>query len=79
MSKNIRDFVKTVEINGKVLTHQDTAEDEEIVYDCSTFIEKKNILVKGEYENDFKNKNNAIIVLFDCEKEGEIGGSRVAI
>ena len=77
MESNIRDIVKPVEINGKVLTHRDTSKEGVNQYQCSTFIKKKNILVKGEYEKIFEYKRNAMILSIDGDTGNIIGESRV--
>lgn len=74
MEKNIKDLVKPIYKNGKVFTHQDTTEEEVSSYWCSTFIKKKNTLVKGERNSSFDDTSVAMIHLFDLET-GDIAGS----
>ena len=77
MQNNIQGLIKPVKKNGKVLTHQDTSKEGVTEYRCSTFIKKKNVLVKGEYENKHKDKRNAIIVLIDSDSGNIVGKSRL--
>ena len=79
MKNNIYNLVKPAEKNGQVFTHRDPAKDEVTQYSCSTFIRKKNILVKGEYDNKHKKERNAMIILFDTESGEIVGGSIVCI
>lgn len=74
---DINNLVKPVEKNGKVLTHKDSSKEGVKEFWCSTFIQKENVLLKGERDNQHEDKRSAMIVLFDCES-GEIrGGSTV--
>ena len=77
MQNNIEDIVKPVEKNGKVMTHRDTSKKGVSKYRCSTFIKEKNVLVKGECNNEHWIKRNAMILLFDCNTGNIIGKSRV--
>lgn len=79
MEKNPQDLFKPVNINEKVFSYKDTTFGEEKEYDCSTYIEEKNILVKGERGNKNEDQRSAMIVLIDCESGGIIGGSRTPI
>ena len=78
MQKNINSLVKPVEKNGKLLTYRDTSKEGVIEYYCSTFIKKKNVLVKGDYWNKNSAKRNAKIVLFNGQTEEIIGESRLS-
>lgn len=77
MEKNIDELVKPVEKNGKVLTLQDTSEEGPTWYNCSTFIEKKKVLVRGECKKDDTYNRNAMIVLFDAESGEVLGWPRL--
>ena len=77
MGNNIEGLVKPVEINGKVLTYEDSSIIGVNHYYCSTFIKNKNILVKGEHDKMKKKKRNAQILLFDYKNGDIIGESRV--
>ena len=79
MQINIEGLVKPVEKNGKVITHRDTSFSGVSHYHCSTFIKKKNVLVKGEWNNGYGKKRNAMILLFDCESGNFIGKSNMKI
>ena len=72
MQENIKGIVKPVEKNGKVLTHRDSSKEGVSRYYCFTFIKKKNVIVKGEYDNN-KNKRTSLILLFNS-KSGKIIG-----
>ena len=76
MQSNTNGLVKPVEKKAKVITHRDTWFREVTHYYCSTFIKKKNVLVKGEYRNKHSDKRNAMILLFDGESGDIIGKSR---
>ena len=77
MQNNIEGIVKPVEKNGKVITHQDTSKEGVSEYRCSTFIKKKNFIVKGKCNNKHEDKRNAMILLFDSESGDIVGKSRV--
>ena len=73
MEINIDDLVKPAEKNGRLIAHQDPTEEGLNRSLCSTFIAKRNILIKGEWENEHEKNRSAILVLFDCES-GDIVG-----
>ena len=73
MQNNINDLVKLVKKNEQILTHRDTTQEGVSWYHCSTFIAKKNILVKGEWNNQHEDKRNAMILLFNIENEDILG------
>ena len=77
MGNHIKSIVKPVKKKGKTITHQDTSIRRVSNYRCSTFIKKKNIIVKGEYINKYRGKRNAMILLFDLESGNLKGESRV--
>ena len=77
MKININSLVKPVMKNGKVLTYRDTSFRGVSGFFCSTFIKKKNVLVKGEYINKYKHEKNAMILLFECDTGEIIGKSRM--
>ena len=68
MDTIFKDLIKPV-----LKTHQDTLKEGVTQHWCSTFIKNKNVLIKGEFDNQHKDKRNAIIVLFDCESGNLIG------
>ena len=73
MSEDINDLIKPVKKNGVVVTHKVTNTSLEVFdFQCSTFIEKENILVKGEYFNR-DNFRRALLVFFDLETCKVIG------
>ena len=75
MTPNINDLVKSVTCNGVVVTHRVTDPrlgSEE--FRSSTYIQKENILVKGECFNRNKNRN-ALLVFFDLAKPRVKGGT----
>ena len=76
MEINIKDLVLPVNTIGQVMTHRDTSKEGAKEYSCSTFIRKKNVLVKGERKNLHEDKRNAMILLFDTESGDILGGSR---
>ena len=66
MTQNINDRFKTIEYNGKLLTHQETNPNIGVTHTwCSTFIKKKKILVKGEYANSKSGHRKAVIKILD--------------
>ena len=73
MSEDIDNLIKPVKKNGELVTHRDTDPDLGCTqYLCSTYIEKQNILVKGESKNKSKSRK-ALLVFFDLGT-GEIIG-----
>ena len=65
MSEDINDLIKSVKRNGEVLTHKVTDPSLRVSgFRNSTYIQKHNILVKGE-ESYFKKSDGALLVLFD--------------
>ena len=77
MKQNINDLVKPAEKNQNALTLRETSFLGVDQYWCATFIEKKNILVKGERTNRDLWKRNASILLFDLETGRVVGGQRL--
>ena len=70
----IKHLLKTFTQNGSLFTHEDKDERYELKHThCSTFIEKRQLLVKGELMNPKPKERNAMIVLFDPET-GEFKG-----
>lgn len=78
MPKNIHSLLKPARINGKVLSYQDTSEDSVAHYFCSTFIKKKNLLLKGEWRNEHHSNRNALVVLFDADT-GKVRGEDLCL
>ena len=64
MSQDINALIKPVKRNGIVVTHKVTNRNLRVFdFQCSTYIEKHKILVKGEYYNICS--RNALLVFFD--------------
>ena len=57
------------------LTHQDNSTWGPREYHCSTFIKKRNLLVKGEYDNPNLSIRRALIILSNPDS-GELKGGR---
>ena len=80
MTQNIDQLFKPVQENGTLITHQDTDPEIGMTHThCSTFINEKGLLVKGEQSNLKSKQRRAMIVLFH-PKTGQIrGGSKVML
>ena len=69
MTKNIKNLIKPVKSNGKLVTHEVTDPSLKIRnYKCSTFIQKQQILVKGEW-GDFNVSRGPFLIFFDLKTE----------
>ena len=74
MSKVIKDLMKPVMSNGELVTHKVTVKSLRVTgFRSSTYIEKYNILVKGEYNGIYS--RNALLVFFDLAKQRVKGGT----
>ena len=61
-------------LNGALVTHQDKDQTNGLEHtSCSTFIKKRQLLVKGEWRNSKSKERNAMIVLID-PKTGDFKG-----
>ena len=70
----ITDLLSTFYHNGALVTHQETDKSIGLKHTyCSTFIKKRNLLVKGECDNPKSSQRNAMIVLYD-PKTGQFKG-----
>lgn len=68
MTRNIHHLIKTLWREGDLITHKST--DPGLgpsQYYCSTYIQAKKLLVKGEVFNPNKNQRNALLVFIDSE------------
>ena len=66
MSQPLDKLIKKIEMNGKVVTHQE--QDSEIGVehtDPCFYWEDQNLLVKGESNNPKSKERNALITLYD--------------
>ena len=72
MSQDINHLIKPVMKNGEVVNHKvSDCRRRVLEFQCSTYIEKENILVKGEYNNICS--RNALLVFFDL-RTGTVKG-----
>ena len=77
MNKKIKDLIKPIHTEEKLLTHEETDPKQPAMqYFCSTYIQKQNILIKGECQNGDKSRG-AQVVLCDPETGELKGESRV--
>ena len=64
----INHLLKTFTHNGSLVTLKDKDQTNGLQHtSCSTFIEKRKLLVKGECDNPKSEERNAMIVLYDPE------------
>ena len=76
MTKDLNDILKPIQHKGKALNQQETHSSTGVKHHrSSTFIENKDILVKGECDNDDESRG-ALLVFLDL-KTGEVRGTRV--
>ena len=77
MSEDIDDFIKPVKNKDKLVTHKVTDLSLGLKnYRCSTFIERENIVVKGEWDNEDESRK-ALVVFFDSQTGKFVGQNKM--
>ena len=76
MSQNISKLFTTIQKHGKIITLKEPDPKIGVAHtDCSTFIRRKQLLVRGERNNPKPNSRKALLVFCDPES-AEIKGTR---
>ena len=78
MTTTIKDLIKTVQEKGKLLTHQQDQTTGVSQYACSCFVERENVLVKGECRNPKKKERKALLIFLDLET-GKLRGEQFLV
>ena len=80
MTRNINQLFQTIQDKGKLVTHQVTDPEIGMTHtQCSTFVNEKGLLVKGEESNPKCEQRKAMIVLFHPETGQIRGRSKVML
>ena len=75
MTRNTDQLFKTIQTNGKLLTHNDNQTGVTQTH-CSTFIKEKGLLVRGECDNPKSSERNAMVLVCDPET-GQVKGGEM--